>query len=492
MGEPIEQEPLVEQDRAKFSKALDYKAFVGNAPSYRYLRKTQQTGSETLSLPVASSTTAVFELPADIYNFSKSRLTFSLRVDFTGTTIFYNMDFPPIERIVLKTRNGKELVDIREFRDYWMMVKDHQTPVHKLDGKGSYATDEGKARSFGLTTWNNACQAVVGLYNANPVDVDAKGSSGTGLRQFNTGEYQLVGTVINTVQPTHTANLVSDGSDIFLHCCLNFDKLYDTLLSVDRNLPLVEACNLEVTFAPSQLWSFSSDAETTPAANPAIPTAESAISKLALYLAVEQDDYNRTWTNAEVNRVHADGTMGISLAVPYVHVITQAIPAQTTASIQFKLNKGHGQRLLRIYSSQKVPDAKGLNCVHSDFKDIETHTNSTIYHLLDSKRLEDEDLDETYSHSFYHMQPIMEGSLAHYNGARYFYSKCPSHVADWSACGKLINASEANLLISGKDLTKELLFNRVYRLRDNVAQTAIFVVVTQKTLNIDPTGLYIE
>lgn len=492
-----EQEDKVELGNVKFAKELDLMTFVGNGPRYRYLRKTQQTGSESLTLPVASSTTAVFELPADVYNFSKSKLMFALAIPARTLNQVYRYDFPPIDRIVLKTRNGKELVDIRECRDYWMMVKDHQTPVDKLDGKGGYATTLANAKLYGLTTWNNACMPVAGLYSQTPEATADDGKGGTGLRMYASDDgYQAPGAFYNSVVPTHTVSTVSVINDVALsaHCCLHFDKLYDTILSINRDLPLVEACNLEITFAPAQSFLSGCTGLADLKTGAVAPAAASTITELALYLAVEQDEYNRkqVWDKVYGIGDFAGKQPGLHLAVPYVHVMTQALPAQTSASIQFKLNKGHGQRLLRIYSSQKLPDDNIVICNHSNLSDIATCVNSIIYHLFDSKRLEDEDLDETSYDSFYQMEPLMKGSLAHYNGARYFYSKCPSHVSDFSVCSKLINASEDNLIISGYDLTKEVLFNRVYRTRAATAQTAIFVVVVQKELAIEPTGIFIE
>ena len=92
----------------------DSKAY--SAPKYAYRKILQESGSESQTLELASTSESRFELPGtEVFNLSKSFINFSLTIPAQGAAQFNFMHvggLPFWNRVRLMTRSGVHLCDI--------------------------------------------------------------------------------------------------------------------------------------------------------------------------------------------------------------------------------------------------------------------------------------------------------------------------------------------------------------------------------------------
>ena len=96
------------------SESINYQKRVFNHPSYRSSRQLPTNGSMAPILLANSQTSVSFDLPAQCYNLSRSKLVFSLLCTPTVRGVCLNACPTSLwDRVVLSTRGGLTLLDIK-------------------------------------------------------------------------------------------------------------------------------------------------------------------------------------------------------------------------------------------------------------------------------------------------------------------------------------------------------------------------------------------
>lgn len=477
---------MKEVGEVKISKELNYKKMIGSGPAYRYTRLLQQSGGEEQKLLINSSSTSIFELPSDVMNLSKSKLMWVMNApEENKKSIKIRTNYPPIRRIVLKTRNGKTLVDIPNFPAFWVMVKDHcNSELYGRIGSDSAADMKNDALRIAAAKITGVCNfhnrthdgsstiTAAGSYNGK---ISADGTADTTNAAIYDTEQILVSSILEDDD--------NDGDgDISVHCCLYLGDIFHTLFAIDKNLFFNESMNMEVEWLEGNKFVYTTTALNTVSTGAAAYTSTVNVSELALYLAIEQNDHNR---NALMSKIASDG---LHLMVPYVHVNSQNLGTGTSVSTQVKYNRGHGKSLLRVYTAERLTaDEKNTQNI---FYNVNGVLTSSFYHQINSKRYEDNDIDEK-SFDAYHLQDYLnKGSLVAKLGPLEYYKKCPSYVVDFSACTSLVHSRSCDLDASGIDLSQEVLFNKVIT-KSATDSTSFFVAVCQKDLLVSNNGVSI-
>src|SRR5205807_634075 len=99
----------------------------------------------------------------------------------------------------------------------------------------------------------------------------------------------------------------------------------------------------------------------------------------------------------------------------------------------YKINRGHGERLLRIISAENATDMKnGDNlsgrCLFNNLGGVMTKIFNT---QLDNRRIQPEDLTVATSDDYkYNREKLQHCILAN---VQEYYTNCPVHIDDWSA-----------------------------------------------------------
>lgn len=475
---PADEQP-VEIGSVKISPELDFKQHVANASNYKYIKRLQQQGGESVTLQLTSSSTSLFELPADVLNLSRSRLTFSMLIPTPGAAVRatkMRLDYPPIRALHLKTATGKQLVEIPNFPEYWMMVKDHCCKAEKQDGPPGIGADIATAKLAGLCTFNNSAHQYVA--GAGPTMVAETPCIG---KVDSAGAIFLSPFLSNA----HSGCQIVGGADtatMGLHCSLELGKIFHTILSADKNIYFPESLRLEIEWIEARKIMFGGTVLTDLTGAFDFPTA-TPISELALYVAVEQNRHNHDLIKTKVE------SSGLSMVVPYVHMVSNSIGAATSASVQARINAGFGSSLLRVYTAERLTSE--ANNLVKNFHNVAGALTTNFYHQLDSQRVEDVSIDEESGQGYIMQQNLNQGSLVQKKGLVEYYATCPAYCVDWSSCSKLVDAPIADLDMAGLPLNKEYLFTKVIT-KPAADTVSFFCIVTQKNLLVDARGIFIN
>ena len=207
------------------------------------------------------------------------------------------------------------------------------------------------------------------------------------------------------------------------------------------------------------------------------------IANLALYMAIESNEGVRNSIMAKVTQG------GLQMTIPYPTVYLQALGTNLSQSVNYKINRGHGQRLLRILSAENsliTADHWTNRCLFNNFGGDLTQVFNT---QLDSKRMQVEDLNVlTADDHKYNKRWLRKTILAN---VEEYYSSMPVHIDDFSACEDLTEAPEKDLQVCGIDLSLERLWTKYILNKTNTASQTVAVIVCQKTITSDTNGVNI-
>ena len=339
--------------------AIDFSTKLHLCPSYRYNKNIPTSGSQTFTLGASSTTNCQFELASNCYNLSKSKLVFDISFPATsnaGTTAKYNIchadPLALFDRIQLYTRSGIQLVDLTSANNFSKMVTPYLTKSKELAQRSSGGlTVDATSNAFSGCVNTTASQLVpvqgiqpslVSTYAVNAIATENQRPDGSAPHvPINEHRYLFAGAVGTDDPPTLTGHLS-------LSYQLNLGIVYDTLLSINKDLYWDTNLILSITFAPHSKFAFTSNTLTMGGllvANTANCTS-CTVSNTSLFLAMEtnQDIINQLRTKVQ--------TTGMTLQIPYVYSQKYLSGAASTSSSLFqRFNSGMGQRLIRFYYS---------------------------------------------------------------------------------------------------------------------------------------------
>lgn len=284
-------------------KALDYSEAKATHGNNRFSRITPISGlvNGAVVLDPAVVSDVVFEVPATVLNFARSYLSFVVNFPAQGGGVasFINLNgCSPISRISVSTRTGVNIVDINNFQNFMLTTRMATTPLEEY-----IQSDVPGAAAAAITQTDGV--APTSLANLAP--------------------FMAQTSALNTAMQTR------------FH--LPLSCIAHSLFTLDRNLYFGgEILTFRVSFGPTSRIGYGT--------GPIAFVVEPTIAAIPyLQLAVE--------TNPDVRALVMDMCLkGYTFKVPYVYsyrYISGAAAAPYVCNI--RLNAGHGQKLLRLYTA---------------------------------------------------------------------------------------------------------------------------------------------
>jgi hypothetical protein len=507
-----------------YQASINYEQKVASAPYYSYTKILQNNGGNEVKLTASASQTSQFDIPSQVYNLSKSFLRFDLifpaiPADNTAGATFraHKMltKIPPIRRLSLMTRSGRMVADIPNFQHYWMLSKN--LIVHKddfanypptgvgqvLNQTSANATATNSATNNGVCLFNNPCyagptQALASALQSNGVTILQGAANEDPEREIDSIKRQPINTELQVI--TSTANASGAASEtLALTCEFRFNKCGFSFFSVNRDFYTTEALQLWVEWEGFDSFTFNSSGLAAQAAAIAptlrLPLSNSqppSLVNLELYMAIEMNEGVRQSVMAKV------ATGGLAMTIPYTTVLMQGLGNQASASVNYKINRGHGERLLRVISAENVTETKTGDTLSGRclFNNFDQKSNAgqngitTVFNTqLDSKRIQIQDLDVRKADDYRFNYPKIKNTIL--SNIQEYYTNCPVHIDDWSACDDLTEAPEKDLQNCGLDLTAEKLWTKYIQQKPTRGTNMVTLIVTQKTLISGPEGVMI-
>jgi len=325
------------------SKELDYSSPVNNHSTVIY-RSVAPQGSSSVTTSVTSSIGPVtFIIPPAPFNFSKSKINFTLDLAAGGAGNFNYVNgnlLTAIQRITLYDSATNALwCDISNIPSYAGAVIPSTTSfdeyVSKSFKSGAVQVTVANARTVSV---EDIVKSNKSTNNQNGINVDiAPENPFFSRRQFYIGAANA-----------KTCIDVSIPLSAFKMSILSSDKLYYT----PSNL------TMDVYFSANNDYSFLATSATDPTDNVASLGTAIAISNLSLSLAGEA---NLAITSKLIDTVM---TKGLSLPFAYPTVTRQVLAGATSQSYQLSITKGYGSRILAFYTVPYENGAVNVRNVH--------------------------------------------------------------------------------------------------------------------------------
>jgi hypothetical protein len=459
-----------EQNNILYSKNLDYSSSkkISQNSYYKHTKILQQNGSEAVAITANASVQATFDIPSTVYNLCRSKLRFNLSMPALALNRNVAiLDVPPIQRITLQTRGGKYLCDIQNAQHFWKMTTNLQTRMDEFESYNSAGAGDtvALARLNGVCLFHNPTQALnsqaiadANAFNGVKLDNGGVQANPVGRKQYSS-QIQVIGSTINT------ANAID--------CEILLGKIPFSFFACDKDFYSTEALQLVLEFAP---WtSFSYGLTAAPAYNPlAAPT----MGGLQLLLAVEQ---NQAVASALMARVMSQG---LNMVIPVPYMYRYGLGANTSVSVQQKINRGHGQRLLRIISAPSLTaDTLNTRC---NFYNNNAEKHTSFYTTIDSLRQEPEDLDVASKRDYAYIKNKLENTPV-FNHVE-FYSQCPAYVNDFSSSLSLPESKWYDQTINGLPLDAEITWGKIVT-KTVTDTTENVAIIAQKNLISSAAGV---
>ena len=274
--------------------AIDFSTKLHLCPSYRYNKNIPTSGSQSFTLGSSSTTNCQFELASNCYNLSKSKLVFDITVGNCQGTMYNVIHADPLalfDRIQLYTRSGIQLVDLTSSNNFSKVVSPYITKFK-----------EQQQRSIGgmtINATNNAPVAPATQAAAQLVPVQGiqcSNATDLAVNTLNTTNQRPDGTCPNitlnefrylfaSVVGTGVAGSETSGTFAMAYQ-LNLGIIYDTLLSINKDLYWDTNLILSLTFAPHAKFAGQASSKTLSGAT-TIACTTVGVYNMSLFLAME-------------------------------------------------------------------------------------------------------------------------------------------------------------------------------------------------------------
>jgi hypothetical protein len=399
--------------------AIDFSTKLHLGPSYRYNKLIPTSGSQTFSLQQSSTVNTQFELSSNCYNLSKSKLVFDIKLD--GQANLFNVihadPLAMFDRIQLYTRSGIQLVDLNSANNFSKMVSPYVTKFDELQQRsnggmkvntttGLYISCATQAEAL-LCPIQGLQTSVIAVVGNTDIDNSNQRPDGNSAEvPINEMRYLYAGI------SSATAGLGA----LCLSYQLNLGIIYDTLLSVNKDLYWDTNLILSLTFAPYSKFAFTTNSLTLGSTPTIANVTAITVNNTSLFLALET---NQDIISQLRNKVQ---TTGLTLQIPYVYTQKYASSSSSSASLFQRFNSGMGQRLVRFYYSAFHTTESGLTAF--DNSNI-TPKITDIYTSLNNQRLQEYPLVLAKSEDYmFNEQLFRESCIISVNMYKYNWIHC--------------------------------------------------------------------
>ena len=373
------------EDNTVISNKLKFKPKDYSYPSYRYNKLTHHGVSGASIILGSQHSSSTFELPVEVYNLSKSILTFNVEFDAPGTADranwFITDGLSPISQIILTTRGGNKLVDIKEVDIYTKVVTKAET---KMEDFLNYPT---------ITA-----QEVTDLKSCRLL-----GKSGdflSALPQDGTDNHlDIIGVTYVSCGKNNEASKY--------RIQIPLEQIKNTLFELDKDFYANEIINMQIQWNTKNKLGWMTtiagaalDPSNVAAALPGAVT----LSNIHLYLATE--------TNHDIiNTIKANVASGTyRLLVPWVDFSSLSYNAAGSQAQQLTYFGGQtGRRLMKIYHT--LVQASGDRNKQGVINNKDGAIVSEFYTKLNDNRLQDFNIDCTNLEDYMMLQDKLRGSV---------------------------------------------------------------------------------
>ena len=277
--------------------SLDYTQYNFVTPDYQLTKLIQQTGGQINTITTSGGTESIFELPAKVFNFGKSFLSFSISIPEVDTKYAWSpaVGIPFFQQIQVYTKGGLFLCDLINAHNYTNLVMPVETKIENLKTKDQFYYGAILADSVGYGSGlriggsdsnirlNSATKPANGqdemLYSYQGVEGDGNGAG------------NLVGNFI-----------------------INLSEFKNTIMGLNKDLYFNgEIMMIRFVWGPATKVYFTGNSGTDPTSVPVAAAASIAVSNIALYLALEN---NQEIVNQIMSKCSSPD--GLKVIVPYV------------------------------------------------------------------------------------------------------------------------------------------------------------------------------
>jgi hypothetical protein len=304
--------------------STDYSIKELESSQYSYRRISANEGSSVTVQPTASNR-IVFEIaPNTVANLSHSWLQYT--GTWAGTTggVFNHVysNILPVQSIVLRDDSNKKLLDLSSAHKFFNTICHDSISEEELE---QCDLGQNGANDFNLI---RKCNGIATNAAATPV-FRPTGNSATVNLVYREPAYLLPG---------------ADNSGPVLYYKIPFSLIKKTILAQDQNICYNKTLYLELTFLPSQNYTFYSGSLTDVHTATGTYAQSILLENMALYLAVEKNE-----KIAQAVRSQMMGE-GLKFLTDFPHTFTQSLSSQSQ-NVSVRLNNAHGIKVKEIYAA---------------------------------------------------------------------------------------------------------------------------------------------
>ena len=427
-----------------------YKSDVASEVSYYQYRKLTPLNEPTLT----NNGTSISEfeiVPSQVFNLSKSFLEADIVVPEpgAGATVLHTGFCPYIDQIEYLDASGRQLVFLQNLPYYSKITWPACTSQADFLSNPIPNPATTSANVAGMkTTLLNRSNVIPGLANeaiGGVVSTDVGvnlANGGLGLEAYTGIQHGIIGATRNGAGAGNLA--------IRLQMPLNL--LYGTLFACNKDLYFGQTTTIRITWNQSVKFGYSCvRADGTALANIAtVPTIQTNRIRLAI----------------QANPISAESikkkviSEGLHLNVPYTwtfRYVPTGAGANVPQSFIRKLNKNHGQRLLRVWTAQYNFNADsgavagGLYTNYCQNQNFANACFSEVWAQLDGVNLQESNLLNANGEVYEFMQPKLEGAVGGSNNQYLSSAYLLNDFTPW----KTIDFSKADTEVGGLSLSEE-------------------------------------
>jgi hypothetical protein len=458
----MESQSIDTQTEGYVAPQLDYKKYNYSYPVYKHSKIFPIVGTQAVTVTTAGGQESIFEIPAKVFNLSKSYLSFTMTgVISAGVTNWVASDLiPHFRQIQLYTRGGLFLADINNCDNFTKATL--KTEI-KIDDLLTFDKMSNARQTFGNSIRPSDTTAGVGpfgfRYNGTPASSN-----------FNEVAYCYPGTV-------GAANPV-------LNYKINLGLLKNSLFSLDRDLFMDEVIVLRLVWNQTNKFMWTAGSATDPSAAVLAAYANNVnISNLQLFLAVE--------TNQEIVtgiRNLKNSEQGLSLLMPFVYGNKINLTG-STQTISLRYNRAHGLKLLKVFH-QPVNNAETINTAY-DASNILGARCTSFYTMLNNNRLQEFDVLCNQCEDYMILKDRLEGSLM-LDANVYQYNWV--WLDDFSGSPSMIDEKvrpDLDNYIRGIDLSTEQKYDILLNIAGGTQLNHYTFAIVQRMLVVNQNGIQI-
>lgn len=444
--------------------SLDYAKYSFTHRTYQLTKITQQTGLQTITIPVVGGIDSIFELLPKVYNLSKSYIFGTITMPEAPENNYNWMYADGItlsRQIQLYTRSGLYLADVNDACNYTNMVLRRETRDVDMLNYDKVVQNAG--------TFNNIYE---GLYPSNSAANINYRPTANGLTS-----------VTNYMEPGYCLVGGEETATPIINFTINLDKIKNTLLEHNKDIYFNgEILYLRIVWALSTKIFFNSTSNTAPATGVAAANAVVTITNLLFYLAVE--------VNPEIeNMIKAKcaSSEELQILTPYIYYSKLNLPSASTQNLTVRYNRAHGIKLLKIFWA-----AYNVNETSNTAYDHDCKANAkvrTFYTMINNIRTTQYDYITSNYDDYMVKKEKLRGSSI-FSSDEYYYNWV--WVEDFTENNPVWKSTSSSVpkqnCIDGLDLTNEIKYD-IYSTTASLAFNHYIYAVTQKLLTISPTGI---